>query len=390
MLRIFKDTKIDFVGYQKWAISFSILLTILTFVSIGYHKVVDKRLFNWSIEFVGGTNVQLKFDNPVEKDLPIIRETINKIGYSGSEIKLINDPLGHESNKELMIVVRKQMTVSEIGNELVKNASTALPDGGWTFEPVGDTAVKLKAGKSIAEGFQKFHDVLIGFGYTEQEIMPVNNDPNSGIVINIKNHTEIGKEIRNALSKALPQNPFKLLSIESVGPKIGGELQRDAIIAVLLSLIGILIYVWFRFQASFGVAAVIPLFHDIIITCGVFSVLDREFSLSFIAALLTIMGYSLNDNVVIFDRIRENLKIGLKGKNFNDLVNHSINQTLSRTIITSGITFIVVTILWLFGSESIKDFALAMIIGVVFGTYSTIYIATPILLWWHKRWPIVR
>ena len=117
-----------------------------------------------------------------------------------------------------------------------------------------------------------------------------------------------------------------------------------------------MIYVWFRFQASFGVAAVIPLFHDVIITIGCFSVLNREFSLTFIAALLTIMGFSLNDNVVIFDRIRENMRMGLKGRSFIDLVNLSINQTLSRTIITSGIAFVVVTILWLIGKRNHQGF----------------------------------
>ena len=309
MLRIFHDTKINFVGFQKWAIGFSIVLTVLTFVSIGYHAVVDKSMFNYSIEFVGGTLVQLKFEKPVTNDMEKVRSIVDKLGFSGSEIK----PIGLAQNNELLITVRKQAEASALG-----------------------------------------------------------------------------VQIRDALSKEMPQNKFEVRRVEAIGPKIGGEMRNDAIIAVLLSLVGILIYVWLRFQASFGVAAVIPLFHDVIITCGVFSVLNREFSLSFIAALLTIMGYSLNDNVVIFDRIRENLRIGLRGKSFTDLVNHSINQTLSRTIITSGITFVVVTILYLLGSETIKDFALAMIVGVAFGTYSTIYIATPILLWWHKRWPIVR
>ena len=188
----------------------------------------------------------------------------------------------------------------------------------------------------------------------------------------------------------MPENGFTVQRRESIGPKIGGEMQQNAIWAVLLSLVGILIYVWFRFQASFGVAAVIPLFHDVIITIGCFSVLNREFSLTFIAALLTIMGFSLNDNVVIFDRIRENMRKGIKGRTFLDLVNTSINQTLSRTIITSGIAFVVVTVLWLLGSETIKDFALAMMIGVIFGTYSTIYIASVLLVWWNKRWPIVK
>lgn len=309
MLRIFKETKIDFVGFQKWAIGFSILLTVATIVSIGYHKVVDKMLFNWSIEFVGGTLVQLKFDKPIQNEEQKIRDIMIKSGYAGSEIKKIGD----EKNNEILIVVRKHAEASALG-----------------------------------------------------------------------------KEIREILTKEMPDNAFELRRIEAIGPKIGGEMRASATMAILLSMVGILIYVWFRFQASFGVAAVIPLFHDVIITIGVFSVLNREFSLSFIAALLTIMGFSLNDNVVIFDRIRENLKGGLKKKTFVDLINLSINQTLSRTIITSGIAFIVVTVLFFLGSDTIKDFALAMMVGVAFGTYSTIYIATPIIVWWNTKWPIVK
>jgi preprotein translocase subunit SecF len=309
MLRVFHDTKINFIGFQKPAIIFSLVLTAITLASIMYHSIADKQMFNWSIEFIGGTQVQLKFEKPMKHEIQRVREVIGKLGYEGSEIKMI----GHEKDNELLIIVRKH-----------------------------------------AEA------------------------------------TSIGKEIREALAKDMPDNAFKVQRIEAIGPKIGGEMRRDAVIAVLLALVGIMIYVWFRFQASFGVAAVIPLFHDVIITIGFFSVLNREFSLTFIAALLTIMGYSLNDNVVIFDRIRENMRKGLKGKSFIELVNISINQTLSRTIITSGITFVVVTILWLLGSQAIKDFALAMMIGVVFGTYSTIYIATVLLVWWHKRWPIVK
>lgn len=309
MLRIFKETKIDFVGFQKWAIRFSILLTIATFVSIGYHQIVDKMLFNWSIEFVGGTLVQLKFEKPIRNEEQKIRDIMTREGYAGSEIKKIGD----EKNNELLIVVRKHAEAAALGNE-----------------------------------------------------------------------------IRAVLSKEITDNSFEIRRVEAIGPKIGGEMRASATMALTLALLGILIYVWFRFQASFGVAAVIPLFHDIIITIGVFSVLNREFSLSFIAALLTIMGFSLNDNIVIFDRIRENLKQGTKKRTFKELINLSINQTLSRTIITSGVAFIVVALLFFLGSDTIKDFALAMMVGVAFGTYSTIFIATPIIVWWNSKWPIVK
>jgi preprotein translocase subunit SecF len=304
MIQFFKDTKIDFLGYRKIAITFSIILTIITIVSVIFH-----RGFNYSIDFVGGSLVQLKFEKSVKNDLHKIRSAVASLNYGSPEVKSI----GAEANNELQITIKKKADLSTIGEEL-------------------KTVIKQK----------------------------------------------------------YPDNSFEVRRYETVGPKVGGELKRDAIISLSLALIAILIYIAFRFYLPFGVACLIPLFHDVIVTAGFFSVFNIEFSLTLVAALLTIVGYSLNDNVIIFDRIRENMKGGLGKKTFAQIINESINQTLSRTIITSGITFVVITLLYAFGSETIKDFALAMMIGVVIGTYSTIYIASPILLWWHNKWPIIK
>jgi preprotein translocase subunit SecF len=302
MVQIFKNTKIDFLGVRKIAIGISIALTLITIVSLIFHGG-----FNYSIDFVGGSLVQLKFDKPVKNDLHKIRSAVASLNYGTPEVKSI----GAEANNELQITIKK------------KDADL----------------------------------------------------------------TKIGEELKGAIQKNYPENSFQVRRYETVGPKVGGELKWDAIISLTLALIAILIYIAFRFQISFGVACLIPLFHDVIVTAGVFSVFNIEFSLTLVAALLTIVGYSLNDNVIIFDRIRENMKAGTKNKTFYQIINDSINQTLSRTIITSGITFVVITLLYIFGSEAIKDFSLAMMIGVVIGTYSTIYIASPILLWWHTKWP---
>lgn len=174
-----------------------------------------------------------------------------------------------------------------------------------------------------------------------------------------------------------------LLSIEKVGPKIGAELGGAAIKAILFAMLLILAYISIRFEFKFAVGAIVALFHDVLITLGIFSIMDLPISLSVIAAFLTIVGYSLNDTIVIFDRIRENLK-AQKRDPYNAVINQSINQSLSRTIITSLTTFFVVFILWLFGGEVIHNFAFAMIIGVVVGTYSSVYIASPILILLHK------
>ncbi|MFP4164317.1 MAG: protein translocase subunit SecF [Chitinispirillaceae bacterium] len=303
-MQFFKNTNYNILGYRKIAIGLSLAMILATVVSIIAHGGL-----NLSIDFAGGTTVHMKFDEPVQEDLPEIRESIEALGYGKPEIKTI----GPVDNKEIQITVRSN---------------------------------------------------------TEK--------------------VDLIEEVGEKLNTALSGNDFTVLNAENVGPKIGGELKRDAIIATILALIAILLYVGIRFHLPFGVAAVIPLFHDVLITLGIFSLLNLEISLPFLAAIMTIVGYSLNDTIVIFDRLRENMKGGLRGRSFVDMVNGSINQTLSRTVITSLTTLFVVTSLYLLGSHSIKDFALALLVGVAVGTYSTLYVASPVLLWWHKKWPITK
>lgn len=190
----------------------------------------------------------------------------------------------------------------------------------------------------------------------------------------------------NELDSKFPEYNVIERRRENVGPKIGQELIWAAVRAILISMLLILVYIMFRFEFRFGVGAVVALFHDVIITLGIFSLMDIEITIPVIAALLTIIGYSLNDTIVVFDRIRENLKIVKRsGSNYTDIVNRSINGTLSRTIITSGTTLLVVIVLYFFGGEITKDFAFALICGIVVGTYSSIYIASPILVEWENR-----
>ena len=175
-----------------------------------------------------------------------------------------------------------------------------------------------------------------------------------------------------------------ILSVETVGPKIGAELSGKAYLAIISALIMILIYISVRFEFKFALGAIAALAHDVFITLGIFSIMDYEISLSVVAAFLTIVGYSLNDTIVIFDRIRENIK-GMRSSEFSSIINQSINSSLSRTIITSMTTFGVVFVLWLWGGEVIHNFAFAMIIGVIIGTYSSIYVASPIVLRLHAK-----
>jgi len=167
--------------------------------------------------------------------------------------------------------------------------------------------------------------------------------------------------------------------VEIVGPQVGGQLRKQALLATVYSLAGMLVYLAFRFEWIYGVAAVITVFHDTLITVGAFSLMNKEISLTVIAAILTLIGYSNNDTIVVFDRIRENLKL-MRREKLSDIVNRSINQTLSRTILTAGLTFLTVLALYVFGGEVLKGFSLALVIGILIGTYSSIAIAAPILV----------
>ncbi|MCB1151557.1 protein translocase subunit SecF [bacterium] len=187
-----------------------------------------------------------------------------------------------------------------------------------------------------------------------------------------------------ALSSGLPGTQVEMRREESVGPKIGDELKTAAVNSVVAALLLIVLYITVRFIFRYGIAAIVALVHDVIITLGIFSILNKEISLTIIAAFLTIIGYSLNDTIVVFDRIRENMRLRRK-ESYEGVVNRSINETLSRTIVTSLTTLFVALTLFIWGGPVIHDFAFALVMGVLIGTYSSIFVASPVLVWWHKR-----
>ena len=293
----FKDSNIDFQHLRRPAMGLSALAILIGIISIILHGGP-----NYSIDFLGGTSIQLRFEKPVSEGE--VRDALTEINLSGSEVKRISE-IGAEP--EILIRIKKT--------------------------DISETTIE---------------------------------------------------QIKAAISSSLPENPFEVRSIDAVGPKIGAELRTQAILATLVALGGILIYISIRFEFIFALAAVLALFHDVLITLGIFSLLGKEVSLAIVAAFLTIVGYSLNDTIVVFDRIRENLK-RLRAKPLEEIINTSINQTLSRTIITGLTTLFAVVILYVFGGSVIRDFAFAIILGVVIGTYSSIYIASPVLVEWGAR-----
>ena len=213
-------------------------------------------------------------------------------------------------------------------------------------------------------------------GFKSAEVIEFGSDKELLIKTNLLENTE---EANGKLNSALSGLDYEIRRVEMVGPKIGKELKKDAMYAIALALIGIMIYIWFRFDRYYAVGSVAALVHDVFITMGIFSILNKEIDLSIIAALLTIVGYSLNDTIVVFDRIRENIHQYSKEK-LETVVNLSLNETLSRTLITSVTTLVVVVVLLLFGGEVINNFAFALTTGVLVGTYSSLFVASPVMV----------
>ena len=242
----------------------------------------------------------------------------------------------------------------------------------------GGTLIELRTEKSSAN-ITKIRDSFNQMNLGDVSVKNFGNETDFVVKFEKQNSNDpqFIEEIKTKLSNSIGSVDFR--RVENVGPKVSAELLRSGVIAIALSLAAMLLYIWIRFEWQFSLGAILALFHDVIITLGVFSVFSLEINLSIVAAVLTIVGYSMNDTVVIFDRVRENLRKFSDVKIF-ELTNISINETLSRTIITSVTTLLALLSIFIFGGEILKGFSLAMILGVIFGTYSSIYIANPVLV----------
>ena len=263
---------------------------------------------------------------------------------------------------------------------IVAGIASLIIKGGplLSIDFTGGTVAQVKFEKPVELG--QLRKTLSDYGFEGAEIVEFGSPDEVLIKTQFSGSSS---EISEKLTLALG-NSFTLRRVESVGPKIGKELQSDALKAIGLALILILIYITFRFDRYYALGSVMALIHDVLITLGVFSLLDYEINLSIIAAFLTIVGYSLNDTIVVFDRIRENIPKFMK-KTLNDVVNISLNETLNRTVITSLTTMMVVVILFLWGGKVINLFAFALIIGVFVGTYSSLFVASPVMVYFEKR-----
>jgi len=272
------------------------------------------------------------------------------------------------------------------GAVIVAGIVSLIAHGGpnYGIDFAGGTLVQLKFSEAVPLG--PVRSALAGMALGAVEVQHFGDD--TEILIRVQQSSEtledLGSTIRDELREGFPGQTIQLRRAEMVGPKVGKDLRRKALLAVFYAMVGIMIYVAFRFELKFAVGAVVALLHDVMITIGIFSFLNKELSLPVIAALLTIIGYSLNDTIVVYDRIRENLRL-LRRERYETLLNTSLNQTLNRTLLTSFSTLLVLLALFFLGGGVIHDFAFTLIVGVIVGTYSSIYIATPVVLAWQTR-----
>ena len=301
-MELFRGVNVDWLRLKWYFLGFSLIFSVAGIISMGMHWAKIGSPVPLGVDFRGGTQVQLQFQQA--PDITRIRQAMDAAGIKDARIQSFDVA----SKNEVLISLPEQT-----------NEST------------------------LDQGRQQIVDAL---------------------------HAQYA-------------NSFIMQNVQVVGPTVGNQLKKQALLATLYSMAGMLVYLWFRFQLIYGVAAVVACFHDTLITVGFFALLDKEISLTVIAAILTLIGYSMNDTIVVFDRIRENLRLSRR-ESLPDVVNRSINQTLSRTVLTSGLTFLTVLSLYIFGGQVLNGFSFALVVGILIGTYSSIAIAAPMLVAWQE------
>jgi len=372
--RIIGETNFPFLKYRRVALTVSLLIILG-----GLACELWGPGLNVGIDFEGGTQVTIKLQEP--PDLAYLRELLSKLEVGTPMIQRFDEPEKNQilirvENPEdqegdftgpILELLHKEFN-ADLGQgfdlntggavELSELLAAADPDqlGGLEEERKGHYLVQAEA----ISNFRKQHAIITGMEQLDE--IP-----------------ELSDQVRAYLKGNVSIGAFSLLGAENVGPAVGADLRKQAILAIGFSLVGMLVYIWIRFQLPYGLGAVVALFHDVLITLSALSVAGSEINLPTIAAMLTLVGYSVNDTVVVFDRMRENLRLN-RGEDLETLMNDSLNQVLSRTLITSLTTFLVVLSLFLFGGDVIHTFSFVLLVGIIVGTYSSIFVASPVAL----------
>jgi preprotein translocase subunit SecF len=372
-MELFRDANFDFLGKKKPFIAVSVLLIVVSGVSLAV-----KGGPKYGIDFRGGTMTTIKFANrPSEEQ---IRQALSSKIPGEVTVQPMLDSneviVGTELRSERELDQARKLMMDTLAATFGGQGQAGKQD----FHAIGrETLTNVLSQSGVAtssEELRKLADAILEYRDTP---------PRSGLIRSfneLKSVPGVTDAVIETLKKELSLSSFAVRQFELVGPKIGQQLRQQALYATLLALGGMLVYIALRFEWIYGVAAVLAVFHDVVVTVGMFSIANKEITLTVIAALLTLVGYSMNDTIVTFDRVRENLKL-MRKEPFPSLVNASINQTLSRTILTTGLTFLTVISLWLFGGPVLNGFSFALVVGIIVGTYSSIFIASPILLFGH-------
>ena len=382
---IVKNPNIDWLGLKWIFISISLVLMAIVGVSI-----ISGGL-NLGVDFTGGTLVYVKFKE--EPRLERIREILSEAALQPEEVIRFDELSRNEVQIRMARVEGEEAQDLTLESNQILEALRQAYDQSQTetgkldLNNVSRSALSTRLRELNPENSNQENSVSElseYYGELADRIIDYRTDQ-SGMIRNFPELDLLG--IPTAVVETLKEESylgsFTIISVESVGPKVGQEMRTRARDAVGFSLLGMLIYIAVRFWPIYGFAALVALFHDVIITVGAFSLTDQEISLTVVAALLTLVGYSINDTIVVFDRVRENLRL-MRKSDLGTIINTSINQTLNRTIMTSGMTFLAVFSLYLFGGQVLQGFSFALVVGITVGTYSSIAIASPIVLWWQS------
>jgi preprotein translocase subunit SecF len=369
-VEFFRSTNIDFLGKKWWFLSFSLIFSVAGILSMIFWHGIPL-----GVDFRGGTDVYVKFVNtPNEQE---IRAALDKANLRNARIQRYGDKA---ANQVLIALDEKdtgEADQSKGENQIINALQTNPPQGKQDFnsESVGFESVR----SALVEG-NPLHVTPEEYERIARQMLDYRDKTKGGVIGSLDELKGVAPGAAvDFLKQGFFTSNFGVRGHDIVGPQVGSQLKKSAWLAVGFSLLGMLVYLWFRFELIYGVAAVVAVFHDTLITIGAFSLTNKEITLTVIAAILTLVGYSMNDTIVVFDRIRENVKL-MRRESLAEIVNRSINQTLSRTILTSGLTFLTVLSLFLFGGEVLQGFSFALVVGILIGTYSSIAIAAPMLV----------
>jgi preprotein translocase subunit SecF len=370
-VEFFRSPNIDFLSKKWYFLAFSLVFSVAGILSMLFWHGVPL-----GVDFRGGTLVRVKFTKT--PDINEIRALMDRAGLHNARIQRF----GPATNNEVLIGLAEKETseaaLDQGRGQIIGALETRMTAGKQDLNNASAQSIQsyllsndpLHLGTDAAQRYQDMAQAIVHQRDAVQSGVLNSMDDLKGVV---------PPAVLDSLKQGFALSDFGVRNVDVVGPQVGQQLQSQAKLAILYSLVGMLVYLWFRFELIYGVAAVVACFHDTLITVGAFSLVNKEISLTVIAAILTLVGYSMNDTIVVFDRIRENIKL-LRRERLSDIVNRSINQTLSRTVLTSGLTFLTVLSLYLFGGEVLRGFSFALVIGILIGTYSSIAVAAPMLV----------